>query len=71
MSLFFFQPSMLDLLEVGFHNFFRFTFMNLSQSHDPSCGFNKLTRVESSYFFGLLFLIDFFISSFNIGLVGN
>ena len=46
MSLIFlkkFQPLILDLLEVGLHNFFNLFFMNLSQSHDLSRGFNRLT----------------------------
>jgi len=43
--------------------------INLSQSHDTDCKFNKLSRVDSGYFF-MNFLIDFFfISSFNIKLL--
>jgi hypothetical protein len=42
--------------------------MKLSQSYDPGCKFDLLTRV----IFLSPFLIDFFlISSFNIGLIEN
>jgi len=45
--------------------------MELSCSHNPSHGFDKLTRIGSGWFF-VIILIDFFsISSFNIEVVGN
>jgi hypothetical protein len=55
-----FQPSTLDLLEMKLHNFFYLLFINISQSHDLGCGFNKLARVDLGCFFLNLFLIDFF-----------
>jgi len=51
MNLVFFPPSTLVMLEVGFHNFyFYFLSMNWFRSHDPCCKFNKLTRIDLSYF---------------------
>jgi hypothetical protein len=44
-------------------------FIKLSRSNDLSREFKRLTWVDLSYFF--IFLIDFFILSFNTKLVGN
>jgi hypothetical protein len=43
--------------------------MRLSQFHNPIQEFGGLTHVDSGPF--LFFLINFLISSFNIGLIGN
>ena len=51
--------------------FFYFISMNLSQSYDPGRRFNMFTWVDVCYFLGLIFLINFFISSFDIELVEN
>ena len=45
--------------------------MNLSQSYDSGHKFNIFTWVDLGYFLELIFLIDFFISSFDIELVEN
>jgi hypothetical protein len=50
-----FQPSILDLLEVKFFISLQFLSMSLSQSHDLSHGFNRLTWVDSGYFLGYFF----------------
>lgn len=57
-----FQPSTLDLLKVGFVIFYLIS-MNSSQSYDLSHEFNRLTRVESSFFL-FPFLIVFFFLDF-------
>jgi hypothetical protein len=51
-----FWPTTLNLLEVILHNFF----VNLSWFHYLNYRFNELTRVDSSWFFLLPFLINFF-----------
>ena len=59
MKLYFFSwfwPTTLNLLEVILHNFF----MNLSWFHYLNYRFNELTWVDSSWFFLLPFLINFF-----------
>jgi len=50
---------------------FYFISMNLSQSYDSGRRFNIFTWVDLGYFLGLIFLINFFISSFDIELVEN
>jgi hypothetical protein len=61
--VFFLSISTFNVRSIGSGVFFislRFLSMNLSQSYDLSHGFNRLTRVDSGYFLGYFFLIDFF-----------
>jgi hypothetical protein len=62
-----FQPLKLDLLEIKLHfYFFYFLAMKLSQSHDWSHEFNKLTLVDLGC---ILFCFFFLIFSINIELI--
>ena len=46
-------------------------FMDLSRSNNSNSRFNRLTCVDSGLFFFCSLFLIFFISFFNVGLVGN
>jgi len=78
--LFHYSTLIFFFYKIGFMFFFIFLSIKLSQSHDLTCGFGRLTRVYSHLFFSFnysFFLLDsfvwliFLILSFNIWFIKN